>query len=576
MQQSAIKDFLRSSNDRCRTQHNLSPGAANPVLRMQQAELSERRGRFLELIGGIGPELDKGVLLPDKGRYSLVISDVEGVIVEAFIPDGYQADFARQGIAPGGVWSEQVAGTNGVDMALRTDRVLTVQGDEHYYRCFHSYACSSAPLHDAQDNLLGSVTLVSGMQRRAAEIAWCEQVLRVAGSRLQAQLFRRWNEARITARLVSTSADHRRRFETIVACDEGGTVLSSLPLWRDGPIPAEHRQLEGRHLSELRHLSVTIHGPAMVLPRRPVANRDRLVVATPLRSRPGAALARMAGQGGGMDMVVERARKLAAHRVPLLVCGEPGVEKEAFVRALLEDVLPTAPALSCIDATSATASADLGAMLAQVRFLHEHPVDRVPPVLIVLNVDRLRGAALLALQDFLEDIERDAQAGGRMAQRPLLLMTLQGDWQAIQGDPAADRSLLFLTGQSVLSLPPLRVRNLGLVLDAVLETDFSGSLEIPDPVRARLGAHDWPGNLRELRAVLREAAICGNGRRINLVDLPARLAATVPAASAESVRQVLADALDSTGWNVTRTAARLGKSRATVNRWIAEHRLKRP
>lgn len=569
MQPSTIKDFLRSSNDRCRMQHNLSPGASSPVLRMQQAELSDRRGRFLELIGGFGPELDRGVLLPDKGRYCLVISDAEGVIVEAFFPDGYEADFARHGIIGGGVWSEQVAGTNAVDMALRADRVMTVQGADHYYRCFHSFACSSAPLHDGQDNLLGSVTLVSNMHRRPAEIAWCEQVLRVASSRLQVQLFRRRHEARITARLVSSSTDHRRRFETIVACDEGGTVLSSLALTRDAPAPPEHRLLEGRHLSELSDLGITLQGPALVPPRRPVAAPARMAPATPLRSRPGAALARLARQGSGMEVLVERARKLAAHRVPLLICGEPGVEKEAFVRALVEDLLPAAPATSCIDAASGAAG--LGATLAQVRFLCDHPVDRVPPVLIVLNVDRLMGESLLALQGFLENLERDALPTGRMAQRPLVLMTLHGDWPPSHGDG----SLLFLTGQSVVSLPPLRQRTFDAVLEAVLASDFADAIEIAEQARAQLAAHPWPGNLGELRAVLREAAICGNGRKITLVDLPARLVPPGPAVRADE-RQMLVDALDSTRWNVTRAASRLRKSRATVNRWIAAYGLKRP
>ncbi len=574
MQPSSIKDYLRSSNDRCRAQHNLSPTVPNPILRMQQTELSERRGRFLELVGGIGPELDRGVLLPDKGRYCLVISDCEGVIVEAFIPEGHEADFARHGIVAGGVWSEQIGGTNAVDMALRTDRVLTVQGEDHYYRCFQSYACSSAPLHDGQDNLLGTVTLVSSLQRRPVEIAWCEKVLRVASSRLQARLFRRRNEAQITARLVSTSADGRRRFESIVACDDEGTVLSSLPLWRDGPVPSEHRQLEGRHLSELHNFDITVQGPAMVLPRRPAAVTSQMAGATPLRSRPGADLARMAAQGGGMGAVVERARKLAAHRVPLLVCGEPGVEKEAFVRAIVQDLFPTAPALSCFDATSC--SDELGAALAQVRFLSEHPIDRISPVLIVLNVDRLQGAALLALQDFLEELECSDQPARRIAQRPLVLMTLQGDWQSIQRDPAADRSMVFLTGQSVLTLPPLRERNIAAVLETVLLADFGGTLEVSDPARAALSAYDWPGNLRELRAVLREAGICGNGRRINLVDLPARLIGPDRSSGVQDTRQRLIDALDSANWNVSRAAARLGKSRATVNRWISDHGLKRP
>jgi len=115
-------------------------------------------------------------------------------------------------------------------------------------------------------------------------------------------------------------------------------------------------------------------------------------------------------------------------------------------------------------------------------------------------------------------------------------------------------------------LPPLRDRALSKVLDDLLTHEFDNRIELSDAARQTLLAYDWPGNLRELRAVLREAAICGNGRRINHVDLPRRLREQGPPPPSEDRRQALVEALDSTGWNVTKAARLLGKSRATVNR----------
>ncbi len=39
------------------------------------------------------------------------------------------------GIALGSVWDEKIAGTNGVSIALSSDRGFTISGDEHFYRC---------------------------------------------------------------------------------------------------------------------------------------------------------------------------------------------------------------------------------------------------------------------------------------------------------------------------------------------------------------------------------------------------------------------------------------------------------
>ncbi len=571
-----VRELIDSSRDRCAAANGLAQAASHPILRLQRAETTERRERFLELIGGFGPALDKAAVLPDKGRYCLLISDSERVVVEAYAPQGYEEEFDRFGIAVGSVWDERVAGTNGIDMALRNDRALTVHGPDHFLRCFHDFACSSSPLHDAQDNVIGTVTLVGSSRRRPEELAWCEQVLRVADNRFKAQLFRRFHSDRVTARLVSHDAERARRFETIVACDEDGTIRSSLPIWHDGAPPAAHRNLEGRHLSELRDVSVSLRGPAMVLPRRLVSISGAGRIAPPLRARAGAALARLAAHGGGMEVVVERARKLAAHRVPLLICGEPGVDKEGFARALREEVAPNSSASRTVDCARLACGRDLGDALDDLRFLSEYPIEKTPPVLVLLNADRLDGDGQRALKDFLTTFERDAQGAGEAALRPFMVFSAERGWRDLCESAVLDPSLLFLMGQAVLELPAVRDRDVARVLESVLRADFDDPPELSEAAREVLTRHDWPGNLREMSAVLREAAICGNGRRINLVDLPPRLLEDGPKPGGASRRQALIEALDSAGWNVTRAAALLGRSRATVNRWIEAEGLRRP
>jgi len=571
-----VNELLRSSLDRCKAQYGLAPTASHPVLRLQQAEVTERRDRFLDLIGGFGPELDRAAIIPDKGRYCLLITDSSGIVVEAYTPDADTTDFSRFGIAIGGVWNERIAGTNGIAMALQTERVLTVRGSDHYFRCFGGFACTSAPLHDAQNNLLGSMTLVGSAHRRPEEIAWLEQVLRVTGSRFQAQLFRKFHAERITARLVSHGPDKLTRFESMVACDESGIIVSSVPLWRDDTSPVAHRQLEGRHLADLRDLTVTMRGPAMVLPRRMVSVSSRVQVPAPVRQRPDAALASLAEQGGGVDLIVERARKLIANRVPLLICGEHGVEKEAFARALLLDALPGHVPTNVLDAGRGIPVQDFAQTLDHVRFLSEYPTTKLPPVLVVLNADRLGPDLQIVLRDFLESLERGTEGAHQIAVRPLMIFSVGEDWRVLSDGNELDPALIYLMGQAIVDLPPLRERDVGKVIDSLLEGEFGNGVDLSEPARDTLLTHDWPGNLRELRAVLREAAICGNGKRINLVDLPPRLLKEHGGSADEDRRRVLLEALDSTGWNVSRAAAVLGKSRATVNRWIATEGLRRP
>jgi len=570
----AFNTLLGASLQRCSAEHKLVSRSAQPVMRLQENIAAERRERFLDMVGG-GPELDKSSILPDRSRYCLLISDDEGVVVESYLPDTDAHEFGRVGLGMGGLWTETIAGTNGIDMAMQTGRVVTVKGADHYFSCFHDFACSSGPLRDAKGNLIGTLTLVGSARRRAEEMAWCEQVLRIAGTRFQARLFRKYHHERMTARLISRSADRMHRFETIVACEQDGTILSSLPLWQDGPAPEAHRKLEGRHLSDIQGATVTLRGPTMVLPRRLVSVAGTPERVRTLHSRPTRALAAMAEQGASLPALIERARKLAAHCVPLLVCGETGLGQAGFIEALQEDLGLTSAFTRTIDGTRALTARDFAEMLQGLRFLCEYPVEHCSPSLILHQVDRLPADLQAELACFMRRFDDEGGASVQVALRPHLFFTSERCWSDLSTDKMLDPGLLHLVGQAIVELPPLRVRDCEKALGQVL-SDIAGNLSLSDPARAALLAYDWPGNLRELRSVLREAAICGNGTRINLVDLPDRVSRTSLQAKAATQQDALREALDSTGWNISHAARILGKSRATVNRWIAEEGLHRP
>ena len=244
---------------------------------------------------------------------------------------------------------------------------------------------------------------------------------------------------------------------------------------------------------------------------------QRLCGSVPTRRWP-----HLAAQGGGLEVIVDRARKLAANRVPLLICGEHGVDKEGLARALIQDVMPDDVAANMLDAAHDIAPQEFAETLKKVRFLSEYPIGKLPPVLVLLNADRLGPDQQGQLKDFLQATERAIRhASDRM--RPLLIFSVERDWQALREDASMDPALLYLMGEAIVEVPPLRDRALGKVLDGLLKQEFDSRFDLSEPARQALLDYDWPGNLRELRAVLREAAICGNGYRINLVDLPPRL-----------------------------------------------------
>ncbi|RNF32870.1 helix-turn-helix domain-containing protein [Paracoccus methylarcula] len=569
------KHLIRSSQDRCSYQHGLSKTTTHPILRLQETELTRKRDSFLERIGGIAPEINRAYLIPDRSRYCLLISDADGFVIEAYVPDGYERDFERSGIGLGGLWDERMAGTNGIDMALRSGSVVTVTGPDHFHRCFRDFSCSSVPFRDAQNNIIGTATLVGSASRRQEEITWCEQMLRLASSRFQVRLFRNFHADKMTARLMSRQADGVRLFETIVACDERGHIEANLPLWPDVPVPAEHQNLLEKHLADLKDLTISVRGPVQDVPRRRIRQLIPPMSNSLPRARPSEALASLARQGGGLDLLIERARKVLNHRIPLLVCGEAGVGKVQFVQALLGDLGLISPLALAFDCAQEAGEDRFRIILDQARFHLEYPVERCAASMLLHNVDKLSVSDQGELEVFMQDVEHSCTRQEQPLSRLVLIFTADREWASLRDSGILGDKLLYLIGQTVIDLPPIRTRDLSKVLDILLKEELPDGSSISPRAESKLLEHNWPGNFREMRSVIREVLICSNGHRINLTDLPQRLFETETKGTHCTVNS-LRDALDSTDWNVTKAAKLLGKSRATINRWIAAEGLRRP
>ncbi|MNE77759.1 Acetoin catabolism regulatory protein [compost metagenome] len=109
---------------------------------------------------------------------------------------------------------------------------------------------------------------------------------------------------------------------------------------------------------------------------------------------------------------------------------------------------------------------------------------------------------------------------------------------------------------------------------------------IEAPARQALLGFDWPGNVRQLRNVLRTlAALCEDGR-IRVEDLPAIIRQVRPAVALvaeapsehpldDAERLALLNALEQQRWHMTHTAEQLGVSRNTLYRKLRKHGIAR-
>jgi transcriptional regulator of acetoin/glycerol metabolism len=146
-----------------------------------------------------------------------------------------------------------------------------------------------------------------------------------------------------------------------------------------------------------------------------------------------------------------------------------------------------------------------------------------------------------------------------------------------------------------LSLPPLRDRSDKRdLIHAVLAAEAGGAASLSAEAERLLMEHAWPGNIRQLRHVLRTAAALADGKPIAREHLPSLLHAAAAAASAMQAaprvattapapaqpvdlpvklnpiqaneRQVLLQLLEQHRWNVSNVAKALDVSRNTLYR----------
>jgi transcriptional regulator of acetoin/glycerol metabolism len=111
---------------RCLRQYGLDPAASEPAQILTGGELKAHREPLDRLIHVAADELDRLHKLVAHARYVVLLCNAEGVAVDcrANAPDADQ--FWQWGTYLGGIWSEEVEGTNAIGTSIAEQRTLTV------------------------------------------------------------------------------------------------------------------------------------------------------------------------------------------------------------------------------------------------------------------------------------------------------------------------------------------------------------------------------------------------------------------------------------------------------------------
>jgi sigma-54 dependent transcriptional regulator, acetoin dehydrogenase operon transcriptional activator AcoR len=197
--------------------------------------------------------------------------------------------------------------------------------------------------------------------------------------------------------------------------------------------------------------------------------------------------------------------------------------------------------------------------------------------LLLDEVRELPLALQPALLRFLDD-QLVRPLGGTRAER-VDVQLLAATHTDLEAEVAAQRfraDLLYRLNTVRVALPPLRQRR--DFASAVRQTlqAIDPLARIDDEAVARLSLHAWPGNFRELRAVLTRCLLAAGGSRLGLADVEAQLPAPPRSAPGSQLQQGASEMVrrefERCGGSVSQTSRNLGVSRSTVYRHLRHGR----
>ena len=580
---------------RCVTEHRLDPARGCEAVILTEGELRSHRRQSEELIAIARSGLESLYAQVAGEDYVLLLGDAQGVAVEFLGDPHFDRRLRKAGLYLGAHWSEERAGTCAIGACIASGQALTIHQSDHFDVAHTPLSCTAAPIYDTA----GQFAAVLDISLLASPVPKASQNLAL---HLVASTARRIELANLMAR---TRHEWVLRFsrspefldvdpEAAISLDGSGRIIgmthgAAQMLARAGGLDWRRPgTIVGQKLE--RFFEMDVNDLADLTRQRPT--RDRMVVARdgerlfahaiePNRARRRGAPAvpkalGALGRGAAIAALQAKAAKLAPTPLSILIQGETGTGKEFLARALHESSGRSGAfvAVNCAAIPEALIEAELfghapGAFTGASARGRQGLIEAADGGTLFLDeIGDMPFAAQARLLRVLA--EGEVVPVGAARPRPVdarVLSASHRDLPALVAEGRLREDLYYRLAAATLTLPPLRERE---DFDWLLARLLGDRATLSPEAAARLRAHRWRGNLRELGNALAVAAALCEGGRITPADLPETLAAEPCAALAGEDPRAgrLRAALAESGGNVSETARRLGLDRGTVHRQI--------
>lgn len=586
---------------------------------------------------------------------SLLLADAEGALFHIMDAGIHLGPLGRRFVRLGESWNERAIGNNGLGTSAVALEPVAFDGKEHFAAALHPFATVGYPLLAHDGKLVASLGLMTDQRSSAQALLG---FVRMAGCLMEAELFERHAPGPITLRLRSSGlgsglVGQDGLLNGLISLDDHGLIVGATHLAVDLLRAARHFDIMQRPIETLlgqnvAELLASARGgasfevetsagwrlkveSAVAHPQNSVelqGSRDRPMVTasekalawgTPAQFS-GSRRSRQRGQvepwrDAVLETALRKAVSLQKQKIPILITGESGVGKDHLVRmshasgprqgrplvlvncaAIPRDLISTE--LFGYVPGSFTGASSAG---KPGKFLEAHGG--------VLFLDEIGDMAVDLQTAFLCALDNSeiVPVGGSkpIAFDVQIVAATNSNLLDCVRNGTFRRDLYYRLNGTQLWLPPLRERpdKLGLIEHLwSQELRAQGMVEpttLSPDVWDIFERHPWPGNIRELRNVLRSCLAMTIGEVTRASDLPIdfieemsdsnldapkegdppQLATARPSAEPKALVdwevEAIRSALTTSGGNISKSARKLGITRATLYHKMERHGLRK-
>ena len=600
---------------RCLEDYHLDPAQAMAPTVLEHARVLESRERLQQVLTIAGGEMNN-LHQQLSGGNAVLLTDARGVILNCVTEPGERRIFERAGLWLGADWSEASEGTNGIGTCLVERQSVTIHRDEHFRGRHTGLTCSASPVFDPHGDLLAVLDVSSARHDVSRQSQFHTMALvNLSAKMIESSYFLRHCDDQWLLRFHLQAGSVGLFSEGLLAFDGEGRVsalnqsaLNLLSLGRSELVGQSVPSLFDCSLDELMSRASpdattrwplrTRDGRGFFALLRGQSRPGAKALSIPLASKPASqpALSGICLGDPSLQTDFRRALKVFERDVPLLINGETGSGKEAFAKAVHQASQRAGKAfvaLNCAAIPESLIESELfgyrggsftGARKEGMRGKLQQAdggtlfLDEIGDMPVALQTRLLR---------VLEDRLVVPIGGEPQSVDVRIISATHRNLLGRVEDGSFREDLYYRLNGLEIALPPLRGRSdKSQLLDFLLEEEAGGHAVVIEPAaRDSLLAFNWPGNVRQMRNVLRTlAALCEDGQ-ICVADLPVliRQGAVQKAPETDHVESPLNDAeraaliatLEAQRWHMTHAAKELGVSRNTLYRKLRKHGINR-